>query len=75
MSVQVQENETITKNSSLLNQNDRVVCVNPIQGIFKGRIYIVDEYIEPNIVLVSELDGTKVGAFNSSRFVLDHQEY
>lgn len=61
--------------TGLLQPNMRVVCLNPVQGIFKGRVYIVSEIIEPGIVLISEVDGTKVGAFQGSRFCQDNSEY
>jgi hypothetical protein len=67
--------DNVDKKASLLNPGDKVVCVNPVQGIFKGRLYLIDDYIEPNIVLISELTGEKIGAFIANRFCLDQKEY
>lgn len=65
----------IEKKAALINAGDRIICVNPIQGIFKGRIYIAGDYVEPGLLMVLEEDGTKVGCFRAGRFALDHNAF
>ena len=72
---EVSEVSNSLKIASLINPEDRVVCVNPVQGVYKGRIYLVDEYLEPGVLIIKETDGSPVGAFRADRFVLDNKEY
>jgi len=60
--------DATVKKAALIEQGEQVICVNPVQGIYKGRCYIVDQYIEPGVVLIHELSGEPVGAFRASRF-------
>jgi hypothetical protein len=73
--VETLDNSIENKKASLINPGDKIVCLNPVQGIFKGRVYLADEVIEPNVLIVSELDGTQIGAFQSNRFCLSNNEY
>jgi len=63
------------KKAQLVQTGEKVVCINPIQGIYKGRQYIADQYLEPGVLIVTELDGTPVGAFNAGRFCKDQNEF
>ena len=67
--------DVTSKKASLINPGDKIVCLNPIQGIFKGRVYLAGEYIEHGILLVKEQTGEPVGIFNSSRFCVDYKTY
>ena len=69
------EVNTISKRASLINQGDRVICLNPVQGIYKGRIYVAGEYVKPNYLAILEDDGTKVGIFRADRFNIDWKAY
>lgn len=53
----------------------RIVCLNPVQGIYKGRTYIAAEKIDQSVIVITELDGTHVGAFRAERFCQDHEEF
>lgn len=64
-----------SKKASLINEGDRIVCLNPLQGIFKGRQYIAGEYVEPNFLVVKEETGERVGIYRADRFCLDNREY
>jgi hypothetical protein len=72
-----QEIESLAKTASLLNPGDRIVCLNPVQGVYKGRIYLLKEFTDDakNYSVVSELDGSPVGIYATSRFALDNKEY
>ena len=68
----------------LINKNDTIVCANPIQGIYKGRLYVAGDEVKPNYIMIyeneaiDEEDGlklSKVGVFRKDRFVLYHKEY
>ena len=65
------------KEKGIFQTGDRVICANPVQGIYKGRCYIVDENIDPSagVISVTELDGAPVGAFRSSRFCMDWNSF
>lgn len=65
----------LDKQASLINPGDRIVCLNPVQGIYKGRIYLCGEVVAPNFAVVREEDGTPVGIFRMDRFCLDNNEY
>jgi hypothetical protein len=67
--------DATVKKAALIEAGNRVVCVNPVQGIYKGRCYIADQYLEPGVLVVTELDGAPVGAFRANRFCLDNNEY
>lgn len=56
------------KKAALINPGDRIVCLNPVQGLFKGRIYTAGEYAEPNFLVVKDDDGNDVGIFRADRF-------
>jgi hypothetical protein len=59
------------KKASLLNEGDFCTCCNPAQGIFKGYKYLVGPTIEPGLVIISDVDGKKIGLFNINRFLPD----
>ena len=67
--------DVTVKKAALIEPGEKVVCVNPVQGIYKGRCYIADQYMEPGVLVVTELDGSPVGAFRANRFCLDHNPY
>ena len=67
--------DELNKSASLLEDGDRIVCVNPVQGIYKGRIYILEHYVRPNYALITETDGSRVGIFRADRFTKDTREY
>lgn len=69
------EANALEKRASLINQGDRIICLNPVQGIYKGRIYIAGEYVKPNYLLVLEDDGTRVGIFRADRFNIDWKAF
>ena len=72
---EVKEKTASIKFASLINEGDRIVCLNPLQGIFKGRIYIAGETVEPNYIVVKEENGERVGIYKADRFCLDNKEY
>jgi hypothetical protein len=57
--------------NGLITENSRIICVNPVQGLFKGYIYIAGPEIEPGLILVKEETGKKVGLFKAERFLPD----
>lgn len=61
----------MTKEASLIEKGHRLICVNPVQGIYKGRCYIAADYIDPGVIEVTELDGTSVGCYQAGRFCID----
>jgi hypothetical protein len=63
------------KEAKLLNEGNRVVCVNAVAPLFKGRIYIVSDNSMPGFVAVKEEDGSDVGIFEVNRFLLDWKAY
>ena len=67
----------LEKKASLIEEGNNIVCVNPIQGLFKGRVYVAGPKIQDDhaFIEVFEDDGTKVGIFNSGRFLLDWGQY
>ena len=60
--------EASKKEASYIVPGDKITCVNPIQGIFKGRVYIAGDFVEPGLIVVKEEDGTNVGMFKENRF-------
>jgi hypothetical protein len=56
------------KEASYIVPGDKITCVNPIQGIFKGRVYLAGDFVEPGLIVVKEEDGTNVGMFKENRF-------
>lgn len=60
--------------SGLINEGARIVCLNPLQGIYEGRIYVVGPQVEPGFIVVKEEDGTDVGIYKVERFCLDNKE-
>jgi len=64
--------EASNKISALIEPGTKIICVNPVQGIYKGRCYIAHEYIEPNVIVINdETSGESIGAFNANRFCID----
>ena len=63
------------KEHGLLRPGDRVICANPVQGIYKGRCYIVNEFIEPGVISINELSGDSVGCYRASRFCPDWNSF
>lgn len=63
------------KTAALIEKNMRIVAVNPIQGIFKGRLYRAGDEIQPNFIEIFEDDGSKVGIFRADRFLPDWNAY
>ena len=64
------------KEASLINEGDKIVAVNVVQGLFKGRIYRAKEEVSPNYRVIEELDsGERVGIFRMDRFCIFHNEY
>jgi len=62
------------KSASLINKNDRIVAVNPLQGLMKGRVYICGDIVAPNYAVIKEDTGEDVGIFRMDRFVLDYDQ-
>ena len=71
------ELEGAEKKASLIVAGDRMVCCNPTQGLFKGRIYVAGLPIDPkpNFIEVMEESGDKVGIFDVNRFLPDWKAY
>ena len=65
----------ISKEAALIEEGDRIICTNPVQGIYKGRIYLLDHYTRPNFAVISETDGARVGIFRVDRFVPDWKSF
>ena len=65
----------VQKQAKLINPGEKVVCVNPISPLFKGRVYLCSDNSMPGFIAVKELDGSDVGIFEVNRFVLDQKEY
>jgi hypothetical protein len=65
----VDEKEASKKEASYIVPGDKITCVNPIQGIFKGRNYLAGDFVEPGLIVVKEEDGQNVGLFKENRFV------
>jgi len=64
------------KEAGLIEEGKRVVCVNPVQGIFRGRIYIIGEEVQPNYFVILEEDTkNRVGIFRGDRFQIDWKAY
>lgn len=70
-----QDDLPIEKQAKLLSNGDRVVCVNAVSPLFKGRIYIVADNSMPGFVSVKEEDGCDVGIFEVNRFLKDWKAY
>jgi len=77
-------NDIKNNHKHLINKDDVIVCANPIQGIYKGRLYVAGEEVKPNYIMIyeneaiDEEDGlklAKIGVFRKDRFVLYHKEY
>jgi hypothetical protein len=60
------------KNASLINFGDKIINVNPIQGLIKGRSYICGDIVAPNYGIIKEQTGDDVGIFRLDRFVLEN---
>ena len=70
----IKDFKKIDRRASLINKGDRIVCLNPLQGIYEGRIYLAGDYVEPNFLIVKEEDGRDVGLFRADRFCLYNYE-
>jgi len=77
-------NKIKTEQKHLINKNDVIVCVNPVQGVYKGRLYVAGEEIKPNYIMIyeneaiDEADGlklAKIGVFRKNRFVRYYKEF
>ena len=77
-------NDIKSNQKHLINKNDVIVCVNPVQGIYKGRLYVAGEDVKPNFIMVyeneaiDEADGlklAKIGVFRKDRFVRYYKEF
>jgi len=77
-------NEIKNNKKHLINKDDEIVCVNPVQGLYKGRIYVAGKEVKPNYIMVyenekiDELDGlklAKVGVFRKDRFTRYYKEF
>jgi len=64
----------IEKQSRLINDTDKVICVDNFPPLFKGRRYIVSDSTIPGYLAVKEEEGGDVGIFAINRFVLDNNE-
>lgn len=69
------DKQATPKKAALINEGNRIVCVNPIQGIYKGRIYVCGGIPKPGFLTIIEEDGSEVGIFAVNRFLLDNSEY
>lgn len=71
----VEAAKELKKEAALIEEGQKIVCVNPTSGLFKGRIYIADSYAEPNYLLVKEESGEDIGIFRADRFLPDWNAY
>ena len=65
----------VQKQAKLINPGERVVCVDPTQGLYKGRLYLCSDNSIPGFIAIKEDDGSDVGIFEVNRFLLDQKEY
>ncbi len=77
-------NDIKNNKKHLINKDDEIVCVNPIQGIYKGRVYVAGKEVKPNYIMIyenekiDEVDGlklAKIGVFRKDRFVRYYKEF
>ena len=70
--------DELKKTAGIIESGDKIICVSPVQGLYKGRRYVCSEVLTPpNIGVIEEDDDshTRVGIYRLDRFCKFHNEY